>query len=107
MKPKQSSKTYLFIQLFIALVFSITFLSACAGMHGSHNHNNSDGYHNSNSTNKKCFSDIACGVGYKCSAGVCTGGIAPKIKGDCVRGNFGKKVCSNTGKECNNSSQCW
>lgn len=56
---------------------------------------------------QKCTMDVQCGVGKKCSNGVCTGGIVPKIKGRCVEGNFGKKVCSNTGKECSNDSQCF
>ncbi len=55
----------------------------------------------------KCTMDIQCGVGKKCSDGICTGGIVPKIKGKCVRGKFGKKVCTNTGEECSNNSECW
>ncbi len=56
---------------------------------------------------QQCTMDVQCGVGKKCSSGVCTGGIAPKIKGRCLKGDFGKKVCSNTGKECMNDSQCF
>ena len=50
--------------------------------------------------------DIQCGTGKKCTNGVCTGGINPPIRGKCERGNFGKKVCSNSGKECTTDSQC-
>ena len=96
MKSKQSSKTYLFIQLFIALVFFISFLSACAGMHGSHRAEKST-----------CNMDIDCGINSKCKDGVCTGGISPAINGECKSGHYGKSYCTNTGNECNNSSQCW
>ncbi|MCR9145384.1 MAG: hypothetical protein NXI24_24310 [bacterium] len=62
--------------------------------------------HSLSANQKECTMDIQCGVGKKCSSGVCTGGIAPKIKGQCVKGKFGKKVCSNTGEACMNDSQC-
>ena len=55
---------------------------------------------------KKCNMDIDCGVAKKCISGVCTGGIAPSIRGSCVTGDFGKRVCSNSGKSCNVDSQC-
>jgi hypothetical protein len=55
----------------------------------------------------KCTMDIQCGVGKKCVDGVCVGGIVPEIKGNCVQGKFGKKVCDNTGKECSNDSECF
>jgi len=59
------------------------------------------------SAESKCTMDIQCGVGKKCVSGVCVGGIAPRAKGKCVSGRYGKKVCTNTGKECNNDSQCF
>lgn len=58
-------------------------------------------------TMKQCTMDVQCGAGKKCTNGVCTGGINPSIKGKCVTGSFGKKVCSNTGKSCNNDSECF
>jgi len=54
----------------------------------------------------KCTMDVECGVGKKCSDGVCTGGIVKEIQGKCVNGKFGKKVCTNSGEECNNDSEC-
>ena len=56
---------------------------------------------------KKCSMDVQCGTGKKCVEGVCVGGINPKIKGKCVKGKFGKKVCSNTGEACHSNSECW
>jgi hypothetical protein len=55
----------------------------------------------------KCNMDIECGVGKKCVNGVCTGGMYKQIKGKCVRGKFGKKVCTNTGKDCFSDNDCW
>ena len=100
----------------IVLTFMIFLLPSCtinrtAKTDGSYSSNsygsNSNAYGSKSSSSKKCSMDIQCGTGYKCSSGVCTGGIVPKIKGDCVRGNFGKKVCSNTGKKCHVDSECF
>ena len=60
-----------------------------------------------NKEGKKCTMDVQCGTGGKCEEGVCVGGINPSIKGKCVKGKFGKKVCSNTGDPCHNNSECW
>ena len=90
---------------FVFSIFSLILLSACVapqqgGAGGSYRH----GGHAAQP--KKCSIDIECGVQSKCVEGVCTGGIAPKIRGKCVAGKFGKKVCSNSGKPCNVNSQC-
>lgn len=59
------------------------------------------------SANDKCTMDIQCGTGKTCVEGVCVGGIVPEIQGKCKEGNFGKKVCSNTGEECSNDAECF
>ena len=91
---------------FVFSILALVLLSACVapqkgGAGGGYQHH---GGHAAQP--KKCNIDIECGVQSKCVEGVCTGGIAPKIQGECVTGNFGKKVCSNSGKSCNVDSQC-
>ncbi|MES0490518.1 MAG: hypothetical protein ABUK01_11025 [Leptospirales bacterium] len=54
----------------------------------------------------KCTMDVQCGVGKKCTSGICTGGITTPIFGKCKQGDYGQKVCTNTGKKCNVDSQC-
>jgi hypothetical protein len=93
----------------------VTFcLAACAqnaayqtGSTGLQGASGGHGAHSNDPIGKSCHIDIECGVGYSCSAGRCVGGIAPAIKGDCIRGDFGKKVCSNTGKPCHVDSECF
>jgi len=55
---------------------------------------------------RACTMDVECGAGSQCSAGVCTGGISAPIFGSCVSGNFGKRVCSNTGASCTVDAEC-
>ena len=94
------STTLIFLSFMIFLFPSCT-IDRTARKNGSYNSSSS-----SNSS-KKCSMDIECGTGYKCSSGVCTGGIVPEVKGECVSGDFGKKVCSNTGKSCHVDSECF
>ena len=97
------SITLVFLSFMIFLIPSCTIDRTARGDGSYYSTSNSS----SSSSSKKCSMDIECGVGHRCSYGVCTGGIVPNIKGDCVRGNFGKKVCSNTGKECHVDSECF
>ncbi len=91
---------------FIFSIFLLTYLLACATPKNTKSQTRYQHQSHQQEQVKKCNIDIECGVQAKCIAGVCTGGIAPKIKGKCVSGNFGKKVCSNSGKSCNVDSQC-
>ncbi len=88
----------------ILVLSAIILMCGCFG--GKYGRRADNGNHTNKVLGKACNMDIQCGVGYKCSEGVCTGGIVPEIHGSCIEGNYGKKVCSNSGKSCWVDTDC-
>ncbi len=93
---------------FFYLCLLASFLLNCAGGAGSRATGSSTrgDYGNRSAGPKRCNIDIECGVQSRCVEGVCTGGITPEISGKCVTGNYGRRVCSNSGKACTVDAEC-